>query len=442
MQTFLATILTLFLLSGSTFAQIEHIEQITVATGVDSGRYHEIGLALASQMDTHPEFSLTVNPSNGSLHNIDLLRKGEADFALIQGALPHDLYDLRGVAVVAQEWVHVLIPNGAPNQNLRSLVAKRIAVGPEEGGSAVFSKTLFDFLGRGRTTQLVYSAMDEIPKMLMDNQADAALLVFGLHAPFIEEQVKRGIFRLMPTPEASALANYMPGVEARLMDSYEYSSVTRSTVPQNGIAVPTLLVCRQDTPDAWVTLALESVYDIRMKKAGRLPKLTEAFGRGVVDLPLHEAADAYYKRNDPVSADRFEVWSFYLAGTIALVSGVHFLLGYIDRRRTNRKRKIIQPYFERMLEFGEAVEKATDIDSLIDLLHEMMSAQRDAEKSWLRGKLDTEHMENLYSVYNIRSRNAIGKIHKFQNKLTIDKLEKMEPIIEALAKAQGIEYRK
>jgi TRAP transporter TAXI family solute receptor len=439
MQTFIPSILTYFVISVSLVAQTE---QIVLATGVDNGRYHEIGLALAGQMDTDPKYELTVQTSDGSLSNIESLRKGETDFALIQGALPHDLYDLRGVSVVADEWVHVLIPKGAPYQNLRSLIGKRIAVGPKDGGSAVLAASVYQFLDGKQRTRFIFSSIDDVPNLLTNNEVDASFLVFGLHAPFIDEQISRKIFRLMSTPEAGALSHYVPGLQARQMDVYEYSSVVQPTSPPRGIAVPTLLVCRQDTPDTWVNLALNSLYDIRTKKAGRLSNLTESFGRQIVDLPLHDAAQKYYKRNDPVSADRFEVWSFYLAGTIALVSGVHFLLGYIDRRRTNRKRKVIRPHFERMLEFGEAVEKATDIDGLINLLHEMMSAQRDAEKSWLKGKLDTEHMENLYSVYNIRSRNAIGKIHKFQNGLTIEKLEKLEPIIEALAKERGIDFQK
>jgi len=435
MQNFAASILIAILIPFSSYAQVE---RITVATGVDGGRYHEIGLALASQMGTDPESLLTVKATAGSLANIEALRKGEADFALIQGAMPHDLYDLRGVAVVAEEWVHVLVPKGVPNQSLRSLVSKRIAVGPEGGGSAVLAETIFRALDLNRSTQFVFSSMDEIPDLLTNNQADAAFLVFGLHARFVEEQLARGIFRLMALPEAGALSHRIPGLQVRKMDEYEYSSSRGATTPPRGITVPTLLVCRPDTPDAQVILALNSIYDVRTRKAARLSMLTEKFGSEIMDVPLHDAADSFYTRNEPISGDRFEIASFFLAGTIALVSVIHFMLGFISKRRLNRKRKTIRPYFEAMLEFGEAVENASDIESLVDLLHEMMRTQRDAEKSWLKGKLDTEHMENLYSVYNIRSRNAFGKIHKFQNKLTIDKLEKLEPIVQALAKEHGI----
>jgi hypothetical protein len=64
----------------------------------------------------------------------------------------------------------------------------------------------------------------------------------------------------------------------------------------------------------------------------------------------------------------------------------------------------------------------------------MMAMQRRAEKEWLEGKLDTEHMENLYAIYGIRCENAFHKMTLLQLIKNYALLEKVNPLVKEVRK--------
>ncbi|MCP4146549.1 MAG: hypothetical protein GY757_02260 [bacterium] len=78
------------------------------------------------------------------------------------------------------------------------------------------------------------------------------------------------------------------------------------------------------------------------------------------------------------------------------------------------RKKNIVPYFEELLQFSSEMTNADSIEKLKDLLDRMMAMQRRAEKEWLDGKLDTEHVENLYAIYGIRCENAFNRMQLLQ----------------------------
>lgn len=266
---------------------------------------------------------------------------------------------------------------------------------------------------------------------------DAAFLVFGLHARYIDAMLASGEYKLIPIDESLAISNYIPGVFAKRIPNHSYGP--NRSIPgefENGLptlAVSTLLITRPDVPSRHVRSVLEALYNVETIKASRLIGLTESSGRQIVDLPLHKTADDFYARNDPITADAFEIGSFFIAGLFMLISSIFWFTNFFRRRTIERKRKAIVPHFEQMMSFGESVEKTKDINKLITLIEEMMSSQRNAEKRWLEGKLDTEHMENLYLVYDIRSRNAFTKILKIQNAELIKRTRELI----AIASTQG-----
>jgi hypothetical protein len=127
-------------------------------------------------------------------------------------------------------------------------------------------------------------------------------------------------------------------------------------------------------------------------------------------LPLHAAADRFYRRNDPVTADKYEIGSAFLASLLFIASIVGFFNNRRRARSLNRKKKNIIPYFEELLNYSQRMAVIENSGQLKELLDQMMAMQRKAEKQWLEGDLDTEHMENLYAIYGIRCDNAFNKM--------------------------------
>jgi len=351
----------------------------------------------------------------GSLENIGRLRSGTADFALAQGGLAEDLSGLAQVSRLAPQYAHVIVPATSELNEFRQLAGLRVGVGPENGGSAVLARQVVEFYGFADPPGLV-TGHGPLEAAFADGAIDAAFLVYGLFAPAVEDLLRTGYFRLVEVGEAEALAAWQPGVTAAKLPAHLYGPgrALPAAPGLSTLAVDTLLVTRLDHPAPPVAGVVEALYNADFRQRTRLHHITEAEGRQAFQLPLHPAARAWFARNDPVSADRFEIASFFLAGLVCVTSLVHYLLGRRQRRLSEQRRKAITPYFEFMLDMGEAAEAAHDPETLARLVHEMMAEQRRAERAWLAGRLDTEHMENLYAVYNIRTRNAYSKMLKMQ----------------------------
>ncbi len=390
--------------------------EMCLAAGGREGAYYRLGTLLQEELGEKGIYHLDVLETAGSLDNLKRIQEGRADFGLVQGGLESGLPGLHAVASVGLQYAHVIAPADSSITTFRDLAGKRVGVGPASGGSAVLAKQVFDFFDFAEPVLLVPGHAPALAEAFSSGDIEAAFVVYRLFAPAVESLLDTGYYRLLPIPEALGVAHYLPGVSAETFPLALYgpgrSLPEAQTLPT--LAVDTLLVAREDTPDHQVEALLHALYDEGFKTRARLDELTEARGRSGVRLPLHPAAEVFYARHAPVSSDRFEIGSFFLAGLVCVASTMHFLLGKRQQRRVKRRREAIRPFFEKMLEYGAAVANATDKDELVLLLDEMMAVQRQAERSWLEGELDTEHMENLYAVYNIRSRNAFSKILQFQ----------------------------
>lgn len=403
---------------------------IALGTGSHNGGYFRIGSELAEAVRESGPYTVSVRESTGSLDNLKQLLDGTLDFGLVQGGFLGDTSVAEGAATdgrvlpianrvlpianVDQQYVHIVVPVDSAAESLRDLSGMRLGVGPEGSGHEALAKLLFGYFGASLSPRFVANHSPNLEQAFDDGQIDAAFSVYGLFAPAMEELLNTGMYRLLPIMEADALARYLPGAYAASLPPDLYGpdrSIPPATFgPFPTLMVNTFLVARRDVPDAQVRAMLDGLYSARFRYNMRLTDLDEVHGRVSPLVPLHPAAEAWYARKEPLSSDRFEVASFFLAGVVTLAGFTQYLMGRRHWLRRVRSRRSIRPYFERMLEYGTAVEVTSDASALGDIIHEMMAAQRDAESKWLAGALTTEHMENLYLLYNTRSRNAFDKI--------------------------------
>ena len=402
--------------SGEVMGRIDRRsgETIALATGGRAGGYYAKGRALAEVLERRHSYSLEVVETQGSLENIRRLRNGEVDFALIQGGLPEDMEGLQGVAALDMQFAHIIAPSDASTEGFRDLSGRRVGVGPEDGGSAVLARQIFSFFSFGAPPVLVYDHNADLEQAFLDDEIDAAFLVYSLFSPAVEKLLSTGWYKLIPLRESQAVSSYLYGVSTENIPHSLYGPDRMIPLALTGdiptVGVKTLLVSRPDVTPRVVRAVLDALYSVDFRRTAHLPDLNEGWGRNIREFTLHAAAEKYYTRNEPVSSDRFEIASFFLAGLIGLVSAVSYISHRRQRIVVAHRRRAILPYFEKLLALRQDAEALDDPDTLMTLAHEMMATQRKAERAWLRGKLDTEHMENLYSVYNFGSRNILNKI--------------------------------
>lgn len=387
---------------------------LVLATAEENSAYFKLGGVLRQHMDAFHSYKLDVKATRGSVENLSLLKDGNADLALVQSGLTTDREDLVALANLGRQYLHVVVPADSKVETFRDLAGKRIGVGPEGGGADALARRMLEFFNFGEETTLVYDHNPDLKEAFLDGEIDAAFSVQGLFDPTLEALLSLGWYRLVPVREAESVSRYLPGVFAENLPPNLYGP-DRSIPPAAGgpfptLAVNTLLVCQRSLPSHQVHTVLELIFRGDFLRAARLTGLTEADAQTQLHLPLHAGAEEFYSRRNPVSSDRFEILSFFLAGIVCLASVIHFLN---NRRRLGlqlERRKAIRPYFEAMMDFGDEVEAAGNPANLTRLVHKIMATQRGAEREWLEGVFDTEDMENLYAVYGLRCDNAFHKI--------------------------------
>ena len=95
---FVCSVFTIVFSVNSTFAEnIENEKTVKIAAGSVLEGYYFIGLRLCRYItESNNGIRCDVVPTTGSLENIDLLRKGEVDFAFTQAELAVDAYEGKG----------------------------------------------------------------------------------------------------------------------------------------------------------------------------------------------------------------------------------------------------------------------------------------------------------------------------------------------------------
>jgi TRAP transporter TAXI family solute receptor len=410
---------------------------ITIATAEKGGHYFRLGNILKKEMKRQRGQEVLVLNSGGTLDNVQLVRRKKADFAFIQGAIQEgsqaEFDGLRAVATIGWQYVHIVTPDASPVSEFRDLKGRTISIGPGKSGNDALGRLVFEFYSKSdirliNTEAKLESIVEDFKKGVME----AIFLAYDLHAPLMEELLRTGNYRLVPIHEAQSIAYTIPGCFSTILPHSTYGPNREIPVSGEGgfptLRVKTLLITQQGMNRYVVQNMLQTLYSTRFIKQSRLPELNEEKGRHVFDLPLHRAADRFYRRNDPVTADKYEIGAAFLAALLFLASVVSFFSKRTKARQLEKKKLNIIPYFEELLKYSQRMAQAKEIGELKELLEQMMAMQRNAEKKWLSGDLDTEHMENLYAIYGIRCDNAF-------NRMTLLQMVKHQELLETTAKS-------
>jgi hypothetical protein len=207
----------------------------------------------------------------GSVYNLEGLRSGEIDFAVVQSdwlaaaragtgrfAGEGSFESLRGVSELYREAITMLVAADSGIEDPAALDGKRIDIGQPASGRRATMERIFEALSfdRGRlglVSELpTVSAIDE----LCDGKLDAVVLVVGHPDANVARAVEQCGARILPLAETSAgesiaaIGDYLPESIAAGI----YSSITE---PIETFGVTAALVTLSDTPDAEVRAILQ-----------------------------------------------------------------------------------------------------------------------------------------------------------------------------------------
>ena len=280
---------------------------LTIAAGESGGFYLAFGRLLAAQINaTQPWLHCTAVETTASLANIDLLRAGKADLALVladtaraasSGQSPFaSAVDLRAIGRVYENYLQLVVRNDSAIHSVSDLDGRPLSLGATGSGASLTGDRIV--AAAGITPRVQHLPLADAVSALAAGTIDALLWSGGVPTPALAQLDASTGIRLLP------LDGVLPALRARYGMVYELLPVPAGgyryvhQVPTVGVA--NLLVGLPSLPDDIAA----AVVEVLVNRADQLVP-QEALGTqfldirtliGTADLPLHPGAAREYRQ--------------------------------------------------------------------------------------------------------------------------------------------------
>ncbi len=304
--------LGLVLALGSGAQALPKTRVIMFCTGEAQGVFNALGGGLISAMKKDmPEQNFKITNTSGAQANCKLVGEEVMDLGLShgetlgfaavgdsRGGSRQPLPNIRVVAALFSNYLHVVVAKDAGAGKLEDLKGKRINLGPAGSGTAVTADLLLETLGFKRLdlSRVCNRPLTDNPQKFRQNGLDAAIVVQGLPSDHAAKALAAG-GALMPIPPEIYQA--MAGFNK----SYRYQPIPKGTyegqdqdVPT--VSVPTFLITNAKLDDDTVykiTKALFSHKDLLLAAHPSAKEISLAGAAQNPPVPLHPGAARFYR---------------------------------------------------------------------------------------------------------------------------------------------------
>lgn len=323
-------------------------ETIDLASGSEGSGYQRIARQIAASSSTVGNLEVRDSyDSQGSLENLQRLLDKEVDFAIVQLDVASEAMkkgQVQTLAVLTQEYLHLVTRSDSGIETFADLAGKRVAVGTP--GSGVYFTARRIFQGTNIKIREVRSSRDRVKKLLA-GEIDAFVYVGPLGSSQTVRNELSQSARLRFIPVAPSLINYLT---IQFPESYRQATIPQGIykplpeLPDRDlptISTPGALVTRPDTDKKTVALLTWSIISTVRQYSPFYPELSTEDGESLLDeglIYLHPGAQQAFTQGDPRGT-----WLRYLrdnkplqAASIMLISTstIGFLLRWWRKQRS------------------------------------------------------------------------------------------------------------
>ncbi|MDH6437684.1 TRAP transporter TAXI family solute receptor [Streptomyces sp. SAI-144] len=232
---------------------------LRLATGEPTAFYAAFGRLLAAELrSAHPGLSCHVRTTAGSITNIELIRDGRADLALVltdtaRAAQGTTLFrrpvPLRAIGRVYETYLQFAVRADAPVRSMADLAGHPVSLGAPGSGAALLGERLLHAAGLTPGTDLPvrHLRLADAARRLRTGSIVGLLVAGGVPLPTLTDLDADPGLRFLP------LAGLLPGVAGP--EGLAASGLEEVELPQDAyraaagvatIGVSNLLVCRPD----------------------------------------------------------------------------------------------------------------------------------------------------------------------------------------------------
>jgi uncharacterized protein len=177
---------------------------VSMATGPLAGVYYSIGRAICDAANKEKSgLYCSVEPTPGSVYNVEAVAAGEDDFALMQSNVQfaamtgtadwdgHPVGSLRSLMSLYSEALTIISRPDSGINGVESLKDKRLNIGPPGSGTRATWDELEAALGMTRNDLALATEFlpDAATELLCANKLDASLFVVGHPSKMVERQL-------------------------------------------------------------------------------------------------------------------------------------------------------------------------------------------------------------------------------------------------------------
>lgn len=297
-----------------------------IATGSTGGTYYPVGALIAEAISAPPGarpcaqggpcgvpgLIASALATAGSVANVGLIQTGAVESGFVQGDITamaqlgrggwtgRPASDLRAIANLYPETLHLIARRGAGISRLADLIGKRVSL--DEPGSGTLADASLILASVDITPDMldsVHLPVGQAVRAMLSEQLDAFFFVGGHPADSIAELASQMPIDILPidgTVAAHTMAEY-PFFSATVLPAGTYPGQT-APVPTLSVGAQWLTSNRQ--PAALIhdiTAALWSPATAKLLHSGprRGRSIDRATALAGISIPLHPGAAAYYK---------------------------------------------------------------------------------------------------------------------------------------------------
>ncbi|RMF38260.1 MAG: TAXI family TRAP transporter solute-binding subunit [Planctomycetota bacterium] len=276
------------LLVASTWQAASMPRSAALAAGEPSGVYHRVARRLADDLASRTGARIQVIPTEGSVHNLELLLSKRCDLAITQA----EAIATTNAAVVAPlyyEAVHLMGRADAPIVSLQDLKGRRVWMGKPKSGTRYVAQMILQFAGIQPEEVVRVDGSWQDPTVM--STCDAAFLVYKPGAPEIQALLQRGNMRLLPFPQAWQFSLRHPTFHPFLFEPGAYPGLDMPSQGIPTVATTAFLVARRDAPRGLIEHTLHCLYRPEVvRQLDLIPPETSAAWQ---NLPWHPDAHAF-----------------------------------------------------------------------------------------------------------------------------------------------------
>ena len=305
-----SVVLALGMVSGAMSPTVKAQDFINILTGGTAGVYYPLGVALSKiYADNIPKSRPTVQATQASVQNLQLLQEGKGEIAFTLGdslmfawqgeaeaGFKAPLKRLRAIAAIYPNYIQLVATQESGVKTISDLKGHSLSVGAARSGTELNTRAILNAAGLTYKdlSKVEYLPFAESVELMKNRQLDATLQSAGLGVASIRDLSTNNDINVVAVPAdiiAKIGAPYVPVTIPANTYRGQTSDVTTA-------AVGNFLVTHDGVSDEMVYQMTKAMYEnlptmVASHSAARDIKLENAL-IGMA-IPLHPGAARYYK---------------------------------------------------------------------------------------------------------------------------------------------------